>query len=229
MRKGTRGVSDIKLKLKLKFGSRSGLGLTIGCLAAALALGGALALAQLFGMGEYPGGHLRSVYQITTEVSPNPAYFTLEIIPQPDGNYKIVSMTEAIEPRDRIELGLFSLFLLGYGLRPESGKLDLTPLHGLDEREVEPGKTYILEGDARLFTQERTKIAGVDVIMGIYIHPEYPDQRALIAFPDLETRKLLPFPPLLQVERQEGGQFQPVDKVELVEFTYEPESNQDGR
>ncbi len=208
--------------------ARAGLGLClwpiIGCLGVALLLGGALALAQLFGMGEYPGGHLRTVYRITTEVSPNPAYFTLEITPQPDGNYKIVSMTEAVEPREQIELGLFSLFFLGYSLRPESGKLDLSPLHALDEREVEPGKTYVLEGGARLFTQERTEIAGVEVVMGTYVHPDYPDQRALIAFPDLETRKLLPFPPLLQVERKEGGQFQPVDVVELVEFVYEPES-----
>jgi hypothetical protein len=184
-------------------------------------IGGAIVLAQLFGMGEYPGGHLRTVYRISTEEGPNPATFSLEITPLPDGNYKIISTTEAVEPKDRIELGLFSLFFLGYSLRPEGGNLDLTPLMALGEREVEPNKSYVLEGGARLITQERAQIAGIAVVIGIYTHPNYPDQRALIALPDVATRRLLPFPPLLQVEKQEGGQFKVRDKVELVEFLHE--------
>lgn len=196
-------------------------GIVIG-LALALLLGGALALAQLFGMGKYPGGHLKTVYRITSEASPNPAYFTLEITPQPDGNYKVVSITEAVESQDQIELGLFSLFFLGYSLRPESDKIDLTPLQALNEREVEPHKTYVLEGGARLITQDEAQIAGVRVIMGTYIHPEYPDQRAVVALPDVETRKLLPLPPLLRVEQVAGGgQWEPLDTIELVEFVYE--------
>lgn len=198
----------------LKLGMIIGLGL-------ALAIGGTLALAQLFGMGEYPGGHLKTVYEISTEESPNPATFSLEIAPQPDGNYKITSTTEAIESQDKIELGLFSLFFLGYSLSPQSEKLDLTPLTALGEREVEPHKTYVLEGGARLITGDRAQIAGLDVIMGTYTHPDYPDQRAQIALADVPTRKLLPFPPLLEVERQEGGEYKTVDKVTLVEFLHE--------
>jgi len=187
----------------------------------ALALGGALALAQLFGMGEYPGGHLKTVYQISTEESPNPATFSLEITPQPDGNYKITSTTEAVESQDQIELGLFSLFFLGYSISPQSNKLDLTPLTALGEREIEPHKTYVLEGGARLVTQDQSKVAGIDVIMGTYTHPDYPDQRALVALPDVPTRKLLPFPPLLQTEQQDGGKYKVLDKVELTEFLHE--------
>lgn len=198
------------------------LGIIVG-LSLTLAVGGALALAQLFGMGEYPGGHLKTVYEISTEENPNPATFSLEIAPQPDGNYKITSTTEAIESQDKIELGLFSLFFLGYSLSPQSDKLDLTPLTALGEREVEPNKEYVLADSARLATQDRTQIAGLDVIMGIYTHPDYPDQRAIIALADVPTRKLLPFPPLLQVERQEGGEYKTVDKVSLVEFLYPSE------
>jgi len=201
---------------KFRWGLILGLGM-------ALVLGG-LVLAQLFGMGEYPGGHLKTVYRITSEESPNPAQFTLEITPQPDGNYKVVSITEAIEAREDIELGLFSLFFLGYSLRPESDKLDLTPLTALGEREIEPHKTYVLEGGARLITGDETQIAGVAVVMGTYIHPDYPDQRAVIALPDVETRKLLPFPPLLRVEQVAGsGQWEPLDAVELIEFVHEHE------
>ncbi len=192
----------------------SGLGL-------ALLIGGAIVLAQLFGMGEYPGGHLKTVYQMFSEESPNPATFSLEIKPLPDGNYKVTSTTEAIEPKDQVELGLFSLFFLGFSLRPEEERLDLTPLMALGEREVEPNKSYVLEGGARLVTQERSQIAGIEVIVGIYTHPNYPDQRALIALPDVATRKILPFPPLLQVEQREDGQYKVTAKVELIEFLHE--------
>lgn len=202
------------MRRNLKLGMIIGLGLV-------LLIGGALALAQLFGMGEYPGGHLKTVYEISTEESPNPATFSLEITPLPDGNYRITSITEAVESRDRIEFGLFSLFFLGYSLRPHSDKLDLTPLTALGEREIEPHKTYVLEGGARLTTQGQAQIAGIDVIIGTYTHPDYPDQRALIALSDVPTRKLLPFPPLLQVEQQEGGGYKVVDKVELIEFLHE--------
>ncbi|MCR4404040.1 MAG: hypothetical protein NUW06_01870 [Candidatus Acetothermia bacterium] len=196
------------------------LGIIIG-LSLTLAVGTGIVLAQLFGMGEYPGGHLKTVYQILSEESPNPARFSLEIEPLADGNYKITSTTEAIEPQDQVELGLFSLFFLGFSLRPESEQLDLTPLLALGEREIEPNKSYVLEGGARLVTQERTEIAGVEVVMGIYTHPSYADQRALIALPNVATRKILPFPPLLQVEKQEGGQYKTTAKVELTEFLHE--------
>lgn len=193
----------------------------ISGLSLALLIGGAIVLAQLFGIGEYPGGHLKTVYQILSEESPNPATFSLEITPRPDGNYKITSITEAIEPKDRVELGLFSLFFLGFSLRPEGENLDLTPLMALGEREVEPNKSYVLEGGARLITQDRSQIAGIAVVIGVYTHPSYPDQRALIALPDVATRRLLPFPPLLQVERKEGDQFKVIAKVELLEFLHE--------
>jgi hypothetical protein len=198
----------------LKLGIIVGFGLI-------LVVGGAIALAQLFGMGEYPGGHLKTVYQMFSEESPNPATFSLEIQPLPDGNYKVTSTTEATEPLDQVELGLFSLFFLGFSLRPESEQLDLTPLMALGEREVEPNKSYVLEGGARLTTQDKSQIAGIDVIMGIYTHPNYADQRALIALPNVATRKILPFPPLLQVEKQEGGQYKTTAKVELTEFLHE--------
>jgi hypothetical protein len=196
------------------------LGIIIG-LGLALMIGGALALAQLFGMGEYPGGHLRAVYQMFTEESPNPATFSLEITPLEDGNYRITSTTEAIEPQENVELGLFSLFFLGYSFSPQSDKLNLTPLTALGEREIEPHKTYVLEGGARLATGDRSQIAGLDVIIGTYTHPDYPDQRALVALPDVPTRKLLPFPPLLQVEQQEGAGYKVLDKVVLTEFLHE--------
>lgn len=179
-------------------------------------LGGGLTLAQIFGLGPYPGGHLKTVYSFFGEGDTSPSTFTLEITPEGD-KFRISFVYESLEKQEDIqELG--RLFV-GLGYRGK-GDIDLIPLLALNEREVEPNKDLLLPGGARLQTQERTKIAGVEVVMGIYTHPDYPDQRVIIAISDLATRKLLLYPPLLQFERQEQGEFKVREKIELLEFSH---------
>jgi len=178
-------------------------------------VGGGLALAQIFGLGPYPGGQLKTVYRLTGEDDANPGTYSLEIIPEGD-KFRVRTVIESLEKRDDIEVGFFGF---GFGFRP-GDRIDLTPLSALDEREVEPNKSYVLPGGARLQTQDKTKIAGVEAVMGIYTHPDFPDQRAIIAISDRESRKLLVFPPLLQVEKQEKGQFKLLAKIELLEFSH---------
>ncbi len=178
-------------------------------------IGGGLALAQIFGLGPYPGGQLKTVYRLTGEDDASPGSYTLEIIPEGD-KFRVRTVLESLEKQEDIDVGVFGF---GFGFRPED-RIDLTPLSALDEREIEPNKSYVLPGGARLQTQDKTKIAGVEVVMGIYTHPDFPDQRAIIAISDRENRKLLVFPPLLQVEKQEKGQFKLVAKIELVEFSH---------
>lgn len=179
-------------------------------------VGGGLTLAQVFGLGPYPGGSLKTVYRFTTEGDPHPGTFTLEILPEGD-RFRIRTVYESLEKPEDIEK--LAWLFAGFGYR-EKGEIDLTPLLVLDEREVEPNKDLVLPGGARLQTQERTKIAGVDVVMGIYTHKDYPDQRAIIAISDLATRKLLIYPPLLQLEKLEKGEFKVRDKIELLEFSH---------
>jgi len=178
-------------------------------------VGGGLALAQIFGLGPYPGGQLKTVYRLTGEDDANPGTYSLEIIPEGD-KFRVRTVIESLEKKDDIEVGFFGF---GFGFRP-GDRIDLTPLSALDEREVEPNKSYVLPGGARLQTQDKTKIAGVEAVMGIYTHPDFPDQRAIIAISDRESRKLLVFPPLLQVEKQEKGQFKLLAKIELLEFSH---------
>lgn len=178
-------------------------------------VGGGLALAQIFGLGPYPGGQLKTVYRLTGEDDASPASYTLEIIPQGD-KFLVRTITESLEKQEDIEVGVF---VFGFGFRP-GDRIDLTPLSALDEREVEPNRSYVLPGGARLQTQDKKKIASVEAVLGIYTHPDFPDQRAIIAISDRESRKLLVFPPLLQVEKQEGGHFKLLGKIELLEFSH---------
>ncbi len=190
---------------------------SLGVASAALVLfGGSLVLAQIFGLGPYQGGTLKTVYRFTSEGDRNPGTMTLEILPEGE-RFRVKVLYDSLEkPEDIEEL---SRLFVGFGHRKKND-IDLIPLLALDEREVEPNKDLVLPGGARLQTQEKTKIAGVDAVMGIYTHKDFPDQRVIIAISDVATRKLLFYPPLLQLEKQKSGQFQVQDKIELLEFSY---------
>jgi len=183
---------------------------------------GTLVLAQFFGIKEFPGGHLKVVYSTKNELSEHPGSFTVEIMPLGNDNYSIKTIFEDVQKKENIELGLFGLFFLGLHYSPETEAIDLSPLVALEGREIEPNKSYVLQGGARLQTQDRSKIAGLDVIMALYTHPDYPDQRVNIAIADLAVRNLLPFPPLLQLEKKKDDTFQMTAEIKLVEFTYQP-------
>ena len=62
------------------------------------------------------------------------------------------------------------------------------------------------------------QIAGIDVVMGIFIHPNYPEQRVEIALGNPEMSKLLLFPPLMIMEI--NGEVD--SRIELVEFSHTP-------
>lgn len=186
-----------------------------------LAVGG-WALAQLiFGMGEYPGGTLKVVYKFE-RAEFGPSIYTMEVKPNGDR----FDITETVESKGRKADEIGS----GFGPSGAAGAararfeprreeiIDLSPLSVLDEKKVElkPNERYLLPDGAVLQTQNEDKIAGIKVIRAIYTHPNYPGQRVLFAFADLETSKLLLFPPFL--ERQKDGKM--VNRVTLIEFSY---------
>lgn len=192
---------------------------TIGVLAA-----GGWAMAQrFFGLGEYPGGMLKEVYTIIHgDADYPPTTYTLEI--KPDGDkFDIHEVTESQDrPADAVGTGFGPAAIAGAaGARyEEESMIDMSPLSVLDEREVEvePNQSYLLPDGAILQTGERTQIAGIDVIMAIYTHPNYPTQRVQLALADPEISKLLAFPPLMV--REDEGEM--VYRVELVEFSHTP-------
>lgn len=186
-----------------------------------LAVGG-WALAQLiFGMGDYPGGTLKVVYRFE-RAEFGPSIYTMEV--KPSGDRFDVMETVESKGRKADEIGS------GFGASGAAGAararfeprrediIDLSPLSVLDERKVElkPNERYLLPDGAVLQTQNQDQIAGVKVIRAIYTHPNYPGQRVLFALADLETSKLLLFPPFL--ERQKDGKM--VNRVTLIEFSY---------
>jgi hypothetical protein len=64
----------------------------------------------------------------------------------------------------------------------------------------------LLPEGAKLVTSEEVVIGGVKAVKGIYTHPKFEDQRAIVAISDLESRKILPYPPLLRIEKKRGRQ-----------------------
>lgn len=204
----------------LKF-NRVKLGLVLGAVCVLLVGGWAMAQ-RFFGMGEYPGGTLRLVYKIEHgDADYPPSIYTMEIKPNGD-RFDITEVTESLSrPADAVGPGFGPAGVAGavrVRFEEAGGHIDMSPLSVLDEREVplEPNQSYLLPDGAMLKTGERTQIAGIDVIIGIYTHPNYLTQRIQLALADPEISKLLVYPPLLVTELE--GEM--VSRTELIEFNH---------
>ena len=184
----------------------------------------ATSIAGIFGMDEYQGGTLKVVFMIDEPSGDAPPRkYTMTVEPAGDG----YDVTELVSSPGRVVEDVSTAFGASGGAgaagsryeEDDSPNIDLSPLTALDDRdvEVEPNQNYMLPEGARLVTQERSTVAGLDVVMGTYLHSNYPNQRVRMAFAGREERGLLLFPALF--EREEGGEVKM--RIELIEFTYE--------
>ncbi len=201
------------------------IGIAAGVIALLLAGSGLWASAQIFGWGDYPGGSVRTVYEIErSNDDAAPSDYIIEISPDGDRFEVTKTIIDRDQTVDDLQAGFgLSGVMASIGVRvsADADSIDLTPLSALDDREVEvgPDESYLLPDGARLTTAQRDQIAGIDVVMGTYIHPDFPDQRVQIALTDQATNALLYFPPLLVTEKQRtDGSFETVYRLELVEF-----------
>ena len=183
-----------------------------------------VAMGGIFGMGEYPGGELRAVFKIEEPNSDAPARRYVMTIEQKDEGYNV---TEKVFSPGRALEDVSTAFGASGGAgaagsryeEDDTPNIDISPLANLDDInvELEPGKKYFFTGGAKLVTEERKTISGVEVITGTYVHPEYRNQKVNIALADRETRDLLLFPTLFErVEKEEVTM-----RIELVEFSYQ--------
>ncbi len=177
----------------------------------------------IFGMGEYPGGALKAVFRISEPNSEAPARnYTMKVEPDGEGYDIMENVTSPGRKREDVSTAFGASGGAGAaGSRYEeddSPNIDLSPLSTLDDRNVkiEPDENYILPDGARLVTRGKKTIAGIEVVMGTFVHSNYPNQRVNMAFADRKTRDLLLFPALF--EREEKGEVEM--KIELVEFSY---------
>ncbi len=181
-------------------------------------IGGGWALAQVFGIGPYSGGTLTVVYRLTNmENDPSPATLTLKIVPE-GSKFRVTETFELLAERDQLQVMVFSH---GFAHVPK-GYLDMTPISALDTREVQPNKEILLPEGAKLVTSEEIVIGGVKAVKGVYTHPKFEDQRAIVAISDLESRKILPYPPLLRIEKKEGDKWMLVALTELLSIERKP-------
>ncbi|MCL6642545.1 MAG: hypothetical protein K6T71_04390 [Candidatus Bipolaricaulota bacterium] len=180
-------------------------------------IGGGWALAQVFGIGPYAGGTLTVVYRLTNmENDPSPGTLTLRVIPE-GTKFRVTETFELLADAGQLQVLVFSH---GFVHVPK-GYLDMTPISALDNREVQPNREILLPEGAKLVTTEEVVIGGVKAVKGVYTHPKFEDQRAIVAISDLESRKILPYPPLLRIERQEGGKWVLIALTELVSVKQE--------
>ena len=200
--------------------------LLVGSLTAvAVTEGMAQGSGRFFGLGDYPGGTLRTVFEIQRggENAPIRTY-TVEIVPEGD-HYNMIETI--VSPRlgdNDVESGLGRSGAAGtaganYDADEQSPTIDLSPLYTLDERNVaiEPNQNYYLPDGARLVTEGVEIRAGIEVVMGTFLHPNYPSQRVLIGFASPEIEKLLLFP--VYMVREVDGEME--YRTELVEFSHE--------
>jgi len=202
-----------------------GLFLAASLLSVVATQGSAQGSGRFFGLGEYPGGTLKTVFEIQRG-GPDAAIrsYTVEIVPDGDQFNMIETI---ISPRlvgDNIDSGLGRSGAAGaagasYNADEQQPNIDLTPLYTLDERNVaiQPNENYYLPDGARLVTGESEVIAGISVVMGTFLHPKYPSQRVLIAFASPEIERLLLFP--VYMVREVDGEME--YRTELVEFSHE--------
>jgi len=189
-----------------------------------ISLGTVTAQGGIFGVENYPGGRTHEKFIISEPDSDVPARsYVFEVVPEGD-SFNVVDRIES--PNRKIED-----VTSGFGASGAAGganaryeeedspNLDLSPLSVIDDRnlEIKPNQNYLLPDGARLRTGETQNIAGIDVVIGTFIHPNYSNQRARIGFATRKIRDLLVFPPLLELE--EDGEV--TTRIELVEFEHE--------
>ena len=181
----------------------------------------------LFNLGPYPGGTLHTVFELRRVNADGVEvlhYRTTDIVP--DGDlFKVTEiMTGPSKPADQITGGLGKSGTAGVvGARYDEenvANIDLSPLQTLDERNVElqPNQNYYLPDGARLVTHDWERIAGIDVLMATFVHPNFPNQVVELGLTSPEIGALLSFPAL--IIRKVDGKVH--DSTRLIEFKYTP-------
>lgn len=182
------------------------------------------AVQRSFGLGltNYPGGTTKVVYEIWQAGQEKPHLYTLEVIQRED-KYDVIESTTLFDVvLGRVATGFGPSGAAGAMAarfeRFRGGNIDLTPLQVLEEKGivVQPNQSYYLPDGARLVTGDASVIAGIDVVIGVYVHPGFPGQRVEMAFTKPEITGLLPFPPLSITEA--SGEMR--SKIVLIEFSH---------
>ena len=180
---------------------------------------------MLFGFGDYPGGTLHTVFEMQRGGEDDPIrFYTIDIVPDGDGYHMTETIDAPLLLRSDVGSGLGQSGAAGtagarYDEEGQRQNIDLTPLSALEERNVviEPNQNYYLPDGARLVTSDVESIAGIDVVMGTFLHPSYPSQRVIMSFaaPEIEALLLFPIYMLREVDGEQDY------LVQLIEFSHE--------
>jgi hypothetical protein len=180
---------------------------------------------QALELRAYPGGHLKFTYEATFGHLGSAAKTTVEILPQPDGRYEVRTSGDQFVTADHVRVGFFGLGWVGMGFRVRDtaqGGIDLSGLSALDQQTLVPGKTYLLPDGGTFQAGDADRIAGIDVIHGVYTHEDAARYKVEMAWAtSAEVRNLLPSPPylkLLERKTADGAFDTVVTEICLTEF-----------
>ena len=166
------------------------------------------------GLAAYPGGYLLMTYRISTQ--DQSFTYTLELSPKDNGAYTI--RTEIVGDANLEDIGDMSLFFVW---QPTLWLADAWWLpyyfmiFGLGGP-PEPNRTYVLPGGLSWETGDTVTIAGVQAVQGVLTSPSNPDEQVVLA---ISPDPAVPYPVLIQQERNEGGSW--VTTCEMVLVHYE--------
>ena len=183
-----------------------------------------------------PGEYLRFSYRTETQGGLAET-MTTEVIPLSDGKYRVVTTTEQVTGLDEIRLGFFggSFRWLGlYQSEDAAGRFDLSSLEALADQVLDPHKKYLLPDGGVLQTGDRSAVAGLPGIEGVFTQADAIGLTITVVLADDPyLRQLLPFPLSVRVDYDPSGTESEDDgapvtvtffsgTIELVEFTRTP-------
>lgn len=183
---------------------------------------------EFFGFGDYTGGTLHTVFEMERGAGVPIRTYATDITPEESQYHMTETITGLVDITNvQTALGRRGAAAVAGGrfAYRQTPQIDLSPLGVLAEYGVviEPNQAYYLPGGASLITGDIESIAGIEAIKGIYTHPEYPTQRAVLGTPvDPSVAALLQYPIYFRVELEGTASM----FVQLIEFSYTPEETQ---
>jgi len=165
----------------------------------------------------YPGGTAHAVYQIIDQKLTNPLKLGFDVQPASGDQLTVTTTNQITASRAELDGGGIS-----EGVAAAQLAINDPAVQALMGQQLQMGTTYVLPGGARFSTDQATTIVGVPVIEGTLTDPQKPDQRTRLAFAEGDAALTLPFPPLIQTQKLQDGQYQTIFSLQLIEFSHQP-------
>jgi hypothetical protein len=164
----------------------------------------------------YPGGTTHAVYQINDPKLTNPLKVGFDVQPASGDQLTVTTTNQITASRAELDGGVAE------GVAAAQLAVNDPGVQALMGQQLQIGINYVLPNGTRFSADQRATIVGLSVIEGTLTDPQKPDQRTQLAFADGDAALTLPFPPLIQTQKLQNGQYQTTFSLQLIEYTRQP-------